>query len=447
MSAPSLSGTSRLKRRTSVETPLILSVLAIVVLLFISGYFSGSETALTAASRARMHQLKRRGNQRAESVDRLIERRERLIGSILFGNNLVNILASALATSVLIGLFGDAGVAYATVIMTAMVLIFAEVLPKTYALRHPDRTALFVAPTMRVIVFVLSPPVRVIQGVVRLMLRLFGAEAGVRANLVSPTEEILSAIRLQSDEGAIVKHERDMLSGVFDLSSVEISEIMVHRKNIAVIDADEPAERITEQVLASPYTRFPLWRGELENIVGVLHAKDLLREISARKGDIEGIDAESIAMKPWFVPETTNLLEQLSAFRERHAHFALVVDEYGALMGLVTLEDILEEIVGPITDESDIAAGGIRPQADGSYIVEGTMTIRDLNRDLDWQLPDEEAPTVAGLVLHEAQLIPDVGQVFLFHGCKFEILRRQRNQITLLRIAGPEPSAEEPAAS
>ena len=430
-----------------METPLILSILVIVVLLFISGYFSGSETALTAASRARMHQLKRRGNQRAESVDRLIERRERLIGSILFGNNLVNILASALATSVLIGLFGDAGVAYATVIMTAMVLIFAEVLPKTYALRHPDRTALFVAPTMRVIVFVLSPPVRVIQGVVRLMLRLFGAEAGVRANLVSPTEEILSAIRLQSDEGAIVKHERDMLSGVFDLSSVEISEIMVHRKNIAAIDADEPAERITEQVLASPYTRFPLWRGELENIVGVLHAKDLLREISARKGDIEGIDAESIAMKPWFVPETTNLLEQLSAFRERHAHFSLVVDEYGALMGLVTLEDILEEIVGPITDESDIAAGGTRPQADGSYIVEGAMTIRDLNRDLDWQLPDEEAPTVAGLVLHEAQLIPDVGQVFMFHGCKFEILRRQRNQITLLRIAGPDPSAEEPAAS
>jgi Mg2+/Co2+ transporter CorB len=265
--------------------------------------------------------------------------------------------------------------------------------------------------------------------------------------LVSPTEEILSAIRLQSDEGAIVKHERDMLSGVFDLSSVEISEIMVHRKNIAVIDADEPAKRITEQVLASPYTRFPLWRGELENIVGVLHAKDLLREISARKGDIEGIDAESIAMKPWFVPETTNLLEQLSAFRERHAHFSLVVDEYGALMGLVTLEDILEEIVGPITDESDIAAGGTRPQADGSYIVEGAMTIRDLNRDLDWQLPDEEAPTVAGLVLHEAQLIPDVGQVFMFHGCKFEILRRQRNQITLLRIAGPDPSAEEPAAS
>ena len=251
---------------------------------------------------------------------------------------------------------------------------------------------------MRVIVYVLSPPVRAIQWAVSLILRLFGAEVGARAHLVSPTEEIRSAIRLQSDEGTIVKREHDMLSGVFDLSGVEISEIMVHRKNIAVIDAGQPAEKMIEQVLVSPYTRIPLWRDEQENIVGVLHAKDLLREISARKGDMDGIDVEAIAMKPWFVPETTNLLEQLSAFRDRHAHFALVVDEYGALMGLVTLEDILEEIVGPITDESDIATGGIRQRADGSYIVEGTMTIRDLNRDLDWQLPDEEASTIAGLV-------------------------------------------------
>ncbi len=429
-----------------MDTPLILSIAAIVVLLLVSGYFSGSETALTAASRARMHQLKRRGDKRAASVARLIDRRERLIGSILLGNNLVNILASAIATSVLIGLFPDAGVAYATVIMTALVLIFAEVLPKTYALRHPDSTALFVAPLMRVIVYVLSPPVRAIQWAVSLILRLFGAEVGARAHLVSPTEEIRSAIRLQSDEGTIVKREHDMLSGVFDLSGVEISEIMVHRKNIAVIDAGQPAEKMIEQVLVSPYTRIPLWRDEQENIVGVLHAKDLLREISARKGDMDGIDVEAIAMKPWFVPETTNLLEQLSAFRHRHAHFALVVDEYGALMGLVTLEDILEEIVGPIIDESDIATGGIRQRADGSYIVEGTMTIRDLNRDLDWQLPDEEASTIAGLVLHEAQSIPEVGQVFIFHGCKFEILRRQRNQITQLRIAKQGPSAEEAAS-
>ena len=426
-----------------MDTPLILSIVAIVVLLLISGYFSGSETALTAASRARMHQLKRNGDPRAAAVGRLIGRRERLIGSILLGNNLVNILASALATSVLIGVFGDAGVAYATIIMTALVLIFAEVLPKTYALRHPDRTALFVAPAMGVIVYVLSPPVGAIRWVVGLILRLFGAEAGARASLVSPTEEIRSAIRLQSDEGTIVKHEHDMLSGVFDLAEVEISEIMVHRKNIAVIDCGLPAEQIIEQVLASPHTRIPLWRDEPENIVGVLHAKDLLREISARKGDLDGDEVEAIAMKPWFVPETTNLLEQLSVFRDRHAHFALVVDEYGGLMGLVTLEDILEEIVGPITDESDVATRGIRSQADGSYIVDGSMTIRDLNRDLDWQLPDEEASTIAGLVLHEAQSIPEVGQVFIFHGCKFEILRRQRNQITLLRIAGPEPSAEE----
>jgi Mg2+/Co2+ transporter CorB len=424
-----------------VETPLLLSIGAIAVLLLISAYFSGSETALTAASRARMHQLKRRGEKRAQSVSRLLDRRERLIGSILLGNNLVNILASALATSVLIGLFGDAGVAYATIIMTVLVLVFAEVLPKTYALRHPDGTALFVAPAMRIIVFVLSPPVRAIQWLVRSMLRLFGAERGARADLISPTDEILGAIRYQSDEGAIDKNERDMLAGVFDLAEVEISEIMVHRKNTHVIDAADPPEKIIAQVLASPYTRIPLWRGEPENIVGVLHAKDLLREISGSKGDIDTMDIEAIAMEPWFVPETTSLLEQLSAFRDRHAHFALVVDEYGAIMGLVTLEDILEEIVGPIADESDVTVHALTPEADGSYIIDGTMTIRDLNRDLDWQLPDEEAATVAGLVLHEAQSIPEVGQVFTFHGCRFEILRRQRNQVTLLRVSGPENSA------
>ncbi len=430
-----------------METRLILSIVAIAILLVLSAFFSGAETALTAAARARIAHLERQGNRRARIVGRLIAARERLIGSILLGNNLVNILASALATSVLIGFFGDAGVAYATVIMTALILIFAEVLPKTIALRHPTSSALFAAPIVRVIVFLLAPVVLTVQGIVRLILRLFGVEKGFRGTMISAEDEIRSAIRLHTDAGEFVKDERDMLTGIFDLSDVEISEIMVHRKNCLMIDADQSPESIVGQVVASPYSRIPLWRGDQENIVGVLHVKDLLRAVSAQGGDTSVIDIEETAKEPWFVPETTNLLEQMGAFRSRHQHFALVVDEYGALMGLVTLEDILEEIVGPISDEYDVATRGVRRQSDGSFIVDGAVTIRDLNRDLDWTLPDEEAATIAGLVIHEAKSIPEVGQIFHFHGRKFEVLRRQRNQITMLRLTVIEPSTEKTAVS
>jgi len=204
-----------------------------------------------------------------------------------------------------------------------------------------------------------------------------------------------------------------------------------------MIDADQPPSQIVEQVVASSHTRIPLWRGEPENIVGVMHAKDLLRAVRAHAGDIDRLDVTAIATSPWFVPETTTLRTQLNAFLRRHAHFAVVVDEYGAIMGLVTLEDILEEIVGEISDEFDVPVTGVRREPDGAYVVKGTVTIRDLNRQFDWRLPDEEAATIAGLVIHEAQLIPEVGQVFTFHDFKFEILRRQRNQVTTLKITPP----------
>ena len=200
-------------------------------------------------------------------------------------------------------------------------------------------------------------------------------------------------------------------------------------------DADQPSQAIIREALESPYTRVPLWREDQENIIGILHAKDLLRAIGAESGNIESIDITELARPPWFVPETTSLIEQLNAFRERREHFALVVDEYGALMGLVTLEDILEEIVGEITDEHDVdSAATIRRESDGSFIVDGKVTLRDLNRHADWDLPDEEATTIAGLLIHEARRIPEVGESFDFHGLGFEVLRRQRNQITALRL-------------
>ncbi len=424
-----------------METALLISILAIVALLFLSAFFSGSETALTAASPARLHHLEREGNRRARLVNRLAENRERMIGAILLGNNLVNILASVLAASVFISLFGDAGVAYATVVMTLVVVIFAEVMPKTYAIRHADRMALAVAPLMRIVVGLFSPFTRSIQAAVGGLMRLFGAGRSVRARLVTPAEELRGAIALHTDEGGIIKHERDMLGSILDLSDVRISEIMVHRKQMYVIDARLPSERMIEAVLASPYTRIPLWRDQPENILGILHTKDVLRALSENAGDVADLDIAGIAAEPWFVPETTTLREQLNAFRRRQAHFALVVEEYGALQGLVTLEDILEEIVGDIADEHDVTVSGLRPEADGSVLVEGTVTIRDLNRQFDWDLPDEEAATVAGLVMHEARDIPKAGQTFAIHGFTFEVLRRQRNQITALRVRPPAPSS------
>lgn len=419
---------------------MTLSIIAILVLLFFSGFFSASETALTAASKPLLHQMAQQGNRRAAAVNRLLDHKERLLGTILLGNNLVNILASALATSVLIAMVGEAGVAYATLIMTLIVLIFGEILPKTYAIHYSTQVALGISPIIRAIVWLLSPFVIVIHAFTGGVLALFRGRIGSRQDMDTALAELRGAIEMHAGEE--VRHERAMLRSILDLNEVDVSEIMTHRKSVEMLDADQPPGVLLEQVLESRYTRLPLWRGEPDNIIGVLHAKALLRAVRAT-GDIEQIDVVALAAPPWFIPESTSLLEQLQAFRDRHEHFAVVVDEYGAFQGIVTLEDILEEIVGEISDEHDLAVSGVRAQADGSYIVAGDVTIRDLNRDFDWNLPDEPAATIAGLVLHESRMIPEVGQTFLFHGFRFEILRRHRNQITALRITPPAPEGEE----
>lgn len=413
--------------------PVVLIIIAIVVLLLLSAFFSGAETALTGASRPRMHQLEHDGNRRAKMVNRLRQRQERLIGSILVGNNIVNILAAALATSVLIDLFGDAGVIYATAIMTLLVLIFSEVLPKTYAIRHADQMALNAAPVLQLVVTLLSPITRLIEFIVRNLLRL----AGNRSAATSPEaseEEIRGAVGLHANADATAAEEGVMLRGVLDLDDVEVGEIMTHRMDLEMVDADLPPAKIVAQVLKSQFTRLPLYRGDPDNVIGVLRAKALLREVHKHDGQIDEINVPALAAKPWFVPESTDCLSQLQAFRQRGEHFALVIDEYGALQGVVSLEDIIEEIVGEIADEYDIPVAGVQRQEDGSCIVDGRVTIRDLNREFSWNLPDEEAATIAGLVLHEARFIPDEGQSFAFYGFRFDILHRQANQIRSLRI-------------
>lgn len=406
----------------------------ILGLLALSGFFSGSETALTAASKARLHQLAQNGNRRAKRVLTLIEDKERLIGAILLGNNLVNILASALATSLFLTLVGEEGVYYATLVMTALVLIFAEVLPKSYAIANPDRMALGVAGLIQLVVTVFAPIVSLVQQIVRLTLRLIGVDISAINNPLSPHEEIRGAIDLHRSEGGIEKHAKDMLGSILDLDAVTVADVMVHRKSMQAINLNGPADEIVAAVVKSPYTRLPVYDGDIENIVGVLHAKDVLRALRRASGQMQRFQARRVMTKPWFVPETTTLREQLNAFLERKSHFALVVDEYGTLLGLVTLEDILEEIVGDITDEFDFEIPGVRTTAEGSVLADGTVTIRDLNRMFDWQLPDDEATTIAGLVIHQAETIPIVGQIVTYKDFRFEVTRRRRNQITGLKI-------------
>jgi Mg2+/Co2+ transporter CorB len=411
-----------------------LSILVIVVCLGLSFFFSGSETALTAFSRARMLRLEKTGNRRAGLVNRLLDARERLIGAILTGNNIVNIAASSLTTGLLLNWVGDVGVLYATMIMTVAIVVFTEVLPKTVAINTPDRVALLVVRPVSWIVRLLGPMLVGIEALVRWILRLFGFRLGIDHAFLSAHEELRGAVDLLHHEGGVEKQDRDMLSGLLDLRDLTVSDVMVHRTEMVTVCADDPPEQVVKAVLEAEVTRIPLWKTKPENIVGILHAKDLLRAIQIADGDLAKIDVTAIARPPWFVPDIRPLSEQLKAFRRRKTHFALVVDEYGEVMGLVTLEDILEEIVGDITDEHDIVVPGVRPQPDGSVNVDGGVPIRDLNRAMEWNLPDDEATTVAGLVIHEARSIPEPGQTFTFHGFRFRVLRREKNRITALRI-------------
>jgi Mg2+/Co2+ transporter CorB len=425
-------------------TPALLALAPIIIgLLAISAVFSAAETALTGASRNRMHQLERDGDRAARRVNRLIADQEMMIGAILLGANLINILASVLATRVLTTAFPGAwGVVISTAAMTTLVLVFAEVLPKTLAILRSDDVARVLSGPATVIVVLFGPVVSGVQWIVRRTLGLFGVRLGMETDVLAAHEEIRGAVEYHHSEGLVESRDRRMLGGVLDLAELDVSEVMVHRRQIVMLDADEPAGEIVREALESPYTRVPLYRDDPDNVVGVLHAKDLARAV-AGVGDVNKLDVAAIAREPWFIPETTNLKDQLNAFLKRRTQLALVVDEYGALQGLVTLEDILEEIVGEIEDEHDLAIEGVRRQPDGSVIVDGKVTIRDLNRALDWDLPDEHAVTVAGLVIHEAQTIPEPGQTFIFHGHRFHVLRRQRNQITSLRVGPPAPPEDE----
>ena len=424
------------------DTAFWISTGIILFLLVLSGFFSGSETALTAASRGKLRAQADKGSRGATRALKITEDNERLIGSVLLGNNLVNILAASMATALFTRIFGESGVALATLVMTLLVLVFSEVLPKTYAITNAETAAALVSRPISVVVLLFSPMVTAVRYFVRGVLRLFGVQIDPDSNILAVREEIAGALQLGHSEGVVEKEDRDRILGALDLRERAVEEVMLHRSGIEMIDAASDPTDIMEKCLQSNHTRLPVFRDDPENIIGVIHAKDLLRAmyklIGGPNGDagaLKGFNVADVVMKPYFVPETSTLDEQMRQFLRRRTHFALVVDEYGSLQGLITLEDILEEIVGEITDEFDPDADHpLKQSEDGHLMVEGAMTIRDLNRATDWSLPDDEANTVAGLVIHEAQMIPTVGQVFSFHGFRFEVTDRDGNRITQLKI-------------
>jgi len=418
------------------DDSITLELGVILILVVIAAIYSMAETALTGVNRARIFSLAQEGNKRAVLVSKLRDRKDQLIGTILLGNTFVNSASAALITVLSIRIFGsEYGPLVAAFITTILLLVFTEILPKTVAIYNSERCALWLAPFLNLSMKVLSPMTALIQWVVRIVLRIFGVDLDKVEEINTASDAIRGTIEMHHHEGEVDRADRNMLGGVLDLEDLTVSEVMIHRSQVQTIDLSADPEVIISAVIASSHSRIPLWKDNPENIVGVLHQKDLFRLLRQQKIGITREMIRRAAQKPWFVPESTTLDDQLTAFRSKRKHFACVVDEYGAWLGIVTLEDIIEEIVGEIDDEHDpLVMAEIIPFGDRAYRVSGSVTIRDINRQLDWDLPDEHATTVAGLVLHEARVIPDKGASFEFFGYRFTVEDKRANQITQLLI-------------
>lgn len=416
---------------------MIISTIAVLIFLLLSAFFSGSETALTGASEAFMHDKdKKEHNSRAKIINKLFKQRDKLIITTLLGSNLFNTLATSLATSVLIGLFGYEGVAYATIVMTFLVLVYTDMLPKSYSVKHANKVALAVAPMVKFWVYFFSPITYFLQKIVHLTFKIFKLPFNDTNNDESTISEIRGAIYMYNGEQK--KEEKEMLKSILDLRDIVVYDVMNHRRNLFSLDIDLPVEKIIQKVKNCPFSRIPLYQGRPENIVGIIRVKSLFKAAIEKKGKYDEINIREIMTKPWFIPDNTSLMQQLQLFRSRREHFAIVVDEYGDLQGIVTLEDILEEIVGDINDESDISnldVMGIRKITDNTYIVDGQVPLRDINRKFNWNINDENAVTIAGYLLDMTRTIPEEGQRFVFDGFQFEIIKRNKNQISSVKIS------------
>jgi len=421
-----------------MDIPLHILIGSIVGLVIISAFFSGSETSLTSASKPRMHNLAKSGKKNAKIFEDLFKDKELLICTILFANNFVNVLASALATKILIELTNTDGIFYATIIMTLMILVFGELIPKTLALSKADNYALKISPFIRLLVILLYPLTFTLNFIVYILLKIVGVNySNFKKEEISEKreEELRGAIDLHGEDSS--RDEKNMLKSILDLDEITVGSIMIPRKDIFSLPVKITYNDLLEQLENSPHSRIPIWEKNPENIIGVFHVRRL---ISYKNSDSKKFNIKSLCQKPWFIPESTKLDNQLMEFKKRKEHFSIVVDEYGEFLGIVTLEDIIEEIVGDIDDEQDMLktskkVTGIKPLSPSSFLVEGNVNIRDLNKELNINLQiNNNVSTVAGLVLYESRTIPKTKQVFSFFDLNFEILKKKNNQITLLKI-------------
>ena len=422
-----------------MDLPLHILIGSIIGLVILSAFFSGSETSLTSASKPRMHNLAKSGKKNAKIFETLFKDKELLICTILFANNLVNVLASALATKILIELTNSDGIFYATIIMTLMILIFGELIPKTLALSKSDTYALKISPFIRFLVILLYPLTVSLNFIVYVLLKIVGVNySNFKKEEISEKreEELRGAIDLHGEDSS--RDEKNMLKSILDLDEITVGSIMIPRKDIFSLPANINFNNLIEKLDESPHSRIPIWEKNPENIIGVFHVRRL---ISQKNPDPKKFNIKLLCQKPWFIPESTKLDNQLMEFKKRKEHFSIVVDEYGEFLGIVTLEDIIEEIVGDIDDEQDMLklsqkVKGIKSLSPSNFLVKGNVSIRDLNKELNINLPiNNNVSTIAGLVLYESRTIPKTKQIFSFFDLKFEILNKTNNQITLLKIS------------
>jgi Mg2+/Co2+ transporter CorB len=411
-----------------------LSLVAILILMGASALLSCSETSITAVSRAKISRMSSDGDKRAKRLEKLLKIRNKVISSMVVGNNIINIIASVLATSVFINIFGERGLLYATGVMTILVVVFAEIAPKSFALKNPDGLALFLAPLIDVMVKILFPLTHLTQKFVDIFVDIFFAKKAKNSK-EKELEEIRDTIDLKAKEGVIFKYNKDLIDGVLDLSDTDISEIMVHRKDIESINIDEPINKIIEQALAINYTRIPLWRGNKENIVAVLNVRKLLKALHSHPGELQNFQLAQVTSEPWFIPATNSLQVQLLSFRKKKKRFALVIDEYGSLLGLVTLEDILEEIVGEIKDQEDDLNINIVKIKSGAYKITGKTLIRDINKKLEWDLYEgDDAYNLAAFIINNLGRIPDEKENFVIDNYQFEVLKKRHQDLVLVKV-------------
>lgn len=412
------------------ETLIILGF--IFLLLICSAFFSGSETALMSSSKPKLHKMEKEGDTKAARVNKVTSDPEKLLSTILLGNNLVNIAASALTTGLFIRLFGESGIAVATIVMTLLVLIFSEIIPKTIASRNPETHSMWIAFPMTLLIFVLKPFTYLIQGTANMLLRFLGVKPSDSSNF--DEDDVRGAIGMGLEEGVLEKGEHRMLDSVMKLDEMTVQDVMVHRRDIEMLDASLDVEEVFRILATKPmHSRIPLWKGDKDNIIGLLLMKDFFKAYYNYKIRGKAYNIESVMKTNYFIPENVLLSDQLIEFQSYRTHLAIVVDEYGDIQGVVTLEDILEEIVGEIVDEHDVVKFTHNYEKDGSITVAGHFPVRDANREFGWNLPEnEDAVTLSGLIIDQLERMPELNEIFEFKGIEFKIIAEKNQSITKL---------------